>query len=149
MKFYHGFTSIEAMKQCVKFSVPPDFKKPGTYGNGFYLTSDSSVAMDYTENSDGSYSFGRVFEFHVDLNRILITPWNTFVNNLFGSNYERNIRAQLLGPESDNWADTEKYVKDKGYAGIWLIADDYDEMVVYDTTILVPVEPYKRVSDGT
>lgn len=130
MILYHG-TDSEDKKQSILlngFNICTD----GNYGNGIYLTSFYDLAMDYTFSDEDKEQHSEwVIPVRIHNKDIKMLQYRTLANRL-GQKCVGNppFENALEIPEA------EQYAKENGIKALLIQYDYYDEVVVYDESVI-------------
>lgn len=127
---YHGTLSEQSKQSIIEngFKMCAD----GNYGTGVYLTSHYELAMDYTYNDDDRKQHKEwVIPVHIYNRDIKILQYKTIAKRL-GKKCAVNpdFETALEMPE------TEEYAAKNGIKALMIKYDYYDEVVVYDPTVI-------------
>lgn len=130
MKLYHG-TASEQSKQSI---LSNGFKMctDGNYGVGIYMTSHFELAMDYTYNDkDRKNHEELVIPVQIYNRDIKILQYKTLANRLGKiCNKNPDFETALEMPE------VEEYARNNGIKALLIQYDYYDEVVVYDPSVI-------------
>lgn len=127
---YHGTSSEQAKQSIINngFKICTD----GNYGNGIYLTSHFELAMDYTYNDkDRKNHEELIIPVHIYNRDIKILQYKTLANRL-GKICKKNpdFETALEMPE------VEEYARNNGIRALLIQYNYYDEIVVYDPSVI-------------
>ncbi len=128
MTLYHG-TETEERKQSI---IKDGFKicNDGNYGNGIYLTSHFDLAQTYTNTGNG-YQDNLVIPVRIYNRDIKCLQYNTIAHKLGKECHENpSFETALEMPE------VELYCKSNGIKAFLIQYDYYDEVVVFDPSVI-------------
>ena len=130
MILYHGTSSKQAKESIINngFKICTD----GNYGTGIYLTSHFELAMDYTYNDkDRKNHEELIIPVHIYNRDIKILQYKTLANRL-GKICKKNpdFETALELPE------VEEYARNNGIRALLIQYNYYDEIVVYDPSVI-------------
>jgi len=130
LKLYHGTPSEQAKLSIINngFKMSTD----GKYGIGIYMTSHFELASEYTYNEiNKDYNDDLIIPVRIYNRDIKILQYKTLANRL-GKKCTINPDYYIVS----ELPKAEEYAKNNGIKALMIQYDYYDEVVVYDPSVI-------------
>ena len=129
MILYHGTETKESKEDILKngFKICKD----GNYGSGIYMTSHYDLAQTYTNTGNNGYCDDLVIPIRIYNKDIKCLQYKTLAHRIGKKSIDNpSFETALEMPE------VESYCKNNGIKALLIRYDYYDEVVVFDSSVI-------------